>query len=71
MVTDSTYDLRAVDLYIGQEKFPLDGSSNQTVLPEFFNYRESVTETKSLTLNNIPWPSNARFIARGLLCPVN
>jgi hypothetical protein len=71
MVTDSTYDLRAVDLYIGQEKFPLDGSSNQTVLPEFYNYRESLTETRRLTLSNLPWPSNAHFIARGLLCPVN
>ncbi len=70
-VTDQTYDLQAFDMYVGTEKYPLDNSMNQTVLPEFYNYHESLNGTRRLTLHNITWPSNAYFIARGILCPAN
>ena len=70
-VTDQTYDLQAFDMYVGTEKYPLDNSMNPTVLPEFYNYHESLNGTRRLTLHNITWPSNAYFIARGVLCPAN
>lgn len=68
-VTDQTYDLQDFDMYVGTEKYPLDSSMNQTVLPEFYNYHESLIEVRRLTLYNVAWPSNANFIARALLCP--
>ncbi len=71
VVTDSTYDLRAVDIYVGQEKYPLDPDLAPTISPEFYNYRETLTDTRILNLTGIPWPVNAHFIARSLLCPVN
>ena len=70
-ITDSTYDLRAFDMYVGTDKYPLDNSLNQTVLPEFYNYHETLSGTRILTLSDIPWPSNAYFIGRSELCPAN
>jgi len=70
-ITDQTYDLQAFDMYVGTEKYPLDNLSSPTVLPEFYNHHESLNGTRRLTLNKIAWPSNAYFIARGLLCPAN
>ncbi len=70
-VTDQTYDIKSFDVYVGADKYPLDSASQVTVLPEFYNYHESVSGTRRLTMYDIPWPSNTYFIARGLLCPAN
>lgn len=70
-ITDQTYDLEAFDLYVGTERFPLDNSLEPTLSTEFYNHRESSIGTKTFRMNGIPWPINANFIARGILCPTN
>lgn len=68
-ITDDTYDLQDFDLYVGAERYPLDNSQNPTILPEFYTYHESSFDAEFFSLGSIPWPSNANFIARAILCP--
>ncbi len=68
-ITDQTYDLDSFDLYVGAERYPLDDSLEPTLLPKFYNFRESSIGAKTYSMTDIPWPVNANFIARGVLCP--
>ena len=70
-ITDETYDLQSFDLYVGTKRYPLNDSGEVTLSTEFFNHRAAGIRRKILKIESIPWPINANFIARGLLCPAN
>ena len=68
-ITDQTYDLNGFDLYIGNQPYPLDDEMRPTLLPEHYTYKTSSIESKTFSMSEIPWPVNANFIAKGVLCP--
>ena len=68
-ITDQTYDLNAFDLYIGTQPYPLDDNLKPTLSPEHYTHKISSIESKTFSMSEIPWPVNANFIAKGILCP--
>ena len=71
VITDLTYNLEDIDLYVGNRAYPLDGSNNPSISTDLFNYMASSVNSKNHLFKDVPWPAEANFIGRVTVCPTN
>lgn len=71
VISDLTYHLDDIDLYVGNKAYPDDVSNIRSISPDLFNYRASSVDSKKHLFKNVPWPSDTNFIGRVTVCPAN